>query len=144
MLGEIKKRDPQASLSSFHPCAHRELDAFRRDEDSARIGLGEVADDVEGLEIPAELFRVQDRDRKEEPEVVTSVEGGRDRVDVQLLAELEGVALEGDVVRIDLGAEAAVALQALQGVAEALRDEVAEISASSSFETMAASSSGRR
>ena len=103
---------------------HGEFDAFRGNQDGAGFGLREVADDVEGLEVAAELLQMQDRDGEQQPHVVSAVEGGRDRVDVQQLPELEGVTLEGDMVGIDLGAETAVALQALQGVAEALRDEI--------------------
>ena len=66
---EKQKARPSGLAVVFPPLRlHRELDAFGRDEDGAGVGLGEVADDVEGLEIPAELLRVQDRDREEEPQ----------------------------------------------------------------------------
>ena len=83
-----------------------------------------MADDVEGLEVPPELVQLKDGHGEEQAHVVAAVEGGRDRVDVQLFSELERVALERQVVRIDLGAQAAVPLEALQGVPETVRNEV--------------------
>ena len=66
---EKQKARPSGLAVVFRPLRlHRELDAFGGDEDGAGVGLGEVADDVEGLEIPAELLRLQDRDREEEPQ----------------------------------------------------------------------------
>ena len=82
-----------------------------------------MADDVEGLELAAELLQGQDGHGEEQPEVVPAVHGGGERVDTYLLAELEGVALEGNLVGVDLGAEAGVAGKPLDGVREAAGDE---------------------
>ena len=93
-----------------------EFHAFRGDEHGARLRLGQVADDVESLEIPAEFLQIQDGHYEEEAVVVSAVHGRGNRVDVQLFPQLEAVALEGDFVGIDLGAQAAVPREAFERV----------------------------
>lgn len=65
--------------------------------------------DVKGLEVLAELLHRQDRDDKQQLEVVSPVHRRRYGVYVEILAELETVALEREFAGVDLGSETAVA-----------------------------------
>lgn len=105
--------------------ADRVFEAFGGDEDCADVRFGEVADDVEGLEIMAELIVAADWDGEEQTEIIPAVERSRDRVDVQLFPQVENAAHERDTLDIDLRAEPAVAYKPFQRIAQAAVHEIA-------------------
>ena len=102
------------------------LEAVGRDKHGADLRPGEVADDVESLEILAETFELGDRNHVEEPVVISAVHGRGNGVYIHFLAQCEAAALEGDLVGVDLDAEPAVAMQAQQRIREAAGHEIAE------------------
>ena len=102
-----------------------EFDAVGGDEDRAHFGLGQVADDVEGLEFGAEAFVLSNRNDEQQLVVIAAVHCGRHRVDAQLAAQGDAPRFEGNLVRIDLGAQRAVPRKAHNSVCEAPGDEIA-------------------
>ncbi len=105
--------------------AEWEFGAVGEDQGLADGGVGEVADDVEGLEVAAEAFQVEDGNGEEELAVVSAIHRGGDGIDIEFAAELEGVALEGDAFRIDFGAEPGREGEAFDGVGESVGDQAA-------------------
>ena len=101
----------------FHP--------FGRHEDGPDLFLGQMTDDVEGLEFAAELLQLKNGNGEEQPAVVPAVEGSRDGIDVESLAELEGIPLEGDLVGVDLDPEAGISRKTLDGIGQAMAYPIA-------------------
>ena len=97
-------------------CPYGKFHAFWRDEYGPDIRFGQVAYDVECLEIVPEPVMTSYRNGEEQPAVVPAVECGLYRIDVQFLAEIEDYADERYPLYIYLYSESAVPFQAFQGI----------------------------
>lgn len=118
----IEDQDGDSALSH---AAEGMFEAVGGDEDGTDFGLGEMADDIESLEVVPELVVLADRDGEQEPVVVASVEGRIDRVYIKFLAQVEGLAGERHLVYIDFGSESAVSDKTVYRIGEPSGDEIA-------------------
>ena len=103
-----------------------EFDAVGSDYDGAYFRFGEVTYDVESLEVVAEFVVLPDWNGEEKAAVITSVEGGGERVEAEFLAEVNGIAHERHSLGVNLRSETGLPDEALDSVSEAAGDEIAE------------------
>ena len=82
-----------------------------------------MAYDFESLEIFAEFFELQDRNCEKYLEIITSVHCRGNGIHVDIAPKLEGVALEGNLVRIDLRTQTGSPGNAFHGIGKAVGDK---------------------
>ena len=77
-----------------------------------------MADDIEGGQVVPEVLHLQYRDGKQQAVILSSVKGRGHGVYVKFLAKLEGIALERNLVCINLCPQAGVAHKLLHGIGQ--------------------------
>ena len=83
-----------------------------------------MPDDIERLEIMPEKVMFADRNGEQQAEVITAVEGGGNRVYIELFSQIEGPAGEWYALDVYLGSKSAVLHESLYRIGQSPVHEI--------------------